>query len=89
MAETAKFNELTKVTTLDNGAYVPLVDDNGGLTTTTVENMKAKMFDGDAVSDVSYVIGQTSSGEQVKISKADLASVVGGVIFGKYVSVMV
>jgi hypothetical protein len=78
MAETEKFSEVTKVTTLDSGASIPLFDANGGITGITATNFKKEVLNGSAVSDVDYVIGQTSSGEQVKISKADLASVVGG-----------
>jgi hypothetical protein len=82
MAETEKFSEVTKVTTLDSGASIPLFDANGSITGITATNFKKEVLNGSAVSDVDYVIGQTSSGEQVKISKADLASVVGGLILG-------
>jgi hypothetical protein len=39
-----------------------------------------------AVSDASFVYAETSSGETVKISKADLASVVAGLLSSKFVT---
>ena len=39
-----------------------------------------------AVSDASFVYAETSTGETVKISKANLASVVGGLLSSKFVN---
>jgi hypothetical protein len=76
--QTKKISDKDKLTTVGSSNNVVLSDDTGNINPIAYSDFKSQLLATTQVTDAPFIVGKTASGEPVSISKADLASVVGG-----------